>query len=160
MKESVRAFAMIFFTLTAFCFYVDNALSFIPEATYDPALPTLKQVVGHAWGERITTHAECEDYVQALAEASPRARLFTYGKTWEGRTLYYLVIATQERLSELERIKADLRALAHPLSLDEAKKNKLLGQLPVVTWLANTIHGNEPLGQGGWAVDRLSPACG
>jgi len=162
MKKFLRAFALISFFLSAYCFSVERAFSFIPDVTYDPSIPTLEQVVGHAWGERITTHAECEGYVQALAEASPRARLFTYGKTWEGRTLYYLVIATQERLSELERIKADLRALAHPLSLDEAKKNKLLGQLPVVTWLANTIHGNEPSGKeaGLWTAYHLLAAKG
>ncbi len=162
MKESVRALAMMLFILTAFCFYVDNALSFIPEATYDPAIPTLKQVVGHAWGERITTHAECEDYVQALAESSPRAQLFTYGKTWEGRTLYYLVIGAEERLAGLERIKSDLRTFAHPLSLDEAKKSELLGKLPVVTWLAANIHGNEPssTGAGLWLAYHLLAARG
>jgi len=162
MKESVRAFALIFFIPAVFFSYAHAASCFIPGATYDPAVPTLEQVAGHGWAERITTHAECEDYVQALAEASPRAKLFTYGKTWEGRTLYYLVIATEERLAELERIKTELRALAHPLSLDAEKKSELLGRLPVVTWLANTIHGNESSGMdaGLWAAYHLLAARG
>jgi len=144
MKGSVRVSATIFIFLTMYFFSAQQAFSFIPDVTYDPAIPTLEQVAGHAWGKRITTHSECEDYVRALAGASRRAELFTYGKTWEGRRLYYLVIGTEQRLDELEQIKSDLRSFAHPLALDQAKKEQLLKRLPVVTWLAANIHGNEP----------------
>ncbi|HUU29286.1 MAG TPA: M14 family zinc carboxypeptidase [archaeon] len=135
-----------FILLTAVSAYPDKDSGFFPGTEYDPSVPTLAQVVGHGWGEGITTHAELEDYLQALAGSSKRARLFTYGRTWEGRTLYYLVIGAEERLEKLEELKRDLRALAHPLSLGEAEKKELASRLPVVTWIAANIHGNEPSG--------------
>ena len=119
---------------------------FLPDARYDPDIPALEKVTGRGWGEKITSHAECEAYLQALAAASPRARLFSYGETWEGRKLYYLVIADENRMAHLEEIKASLRELAHPLSLSEARNAELTAGLPVVTWIACTIHGNEPSG--------------
>ena len=124
----------------------EEDFEFFPGTRYNPAIPTLEKVVGHHWGERITTHSECEDYLHALAGSSDRVRLFSYGKTWEGRKLYYLVIGRRERLADLEKLKADFRTLAHPLSLGEAEKRRLLAELPVLTWLAGTIHGNEPSG--------------
>ncbi|HLA38865.1 MAG TPA: M14 family zinc carboxypeptidase, partial [Candidatus Glassbacteria bacterium] len=130
---------------------------FVPGASYDPAVPTLEQTVGHGWGEGLTSHAECEHYVQALAEASPRAKLFSYGKTWEGRKLYYLVIASADRLNRLEEIKSGLRQLAHPLSLTQPQQDELVNTLPVVVWIACTVHGNEPSGTDGglWLAYHL-----
>ena len=57
-----------------------------PGAKYDPAIPTLKQVVGHDPGKEITSPDQVGQYLQALAKAVPaRTRLTEYAKTWEGR---------------------------------------------------------------------------
>lgn len=117
---------------------------FYSGASYDPAIPTLKQIVGHDWGEQITSHAEAERYLQALTQAAPRrTRLVSYGETWQGRKLYYLVIASEANLARLEQIKADLRRLADPRTLSPAEANRLIETLPAVTWLAYGVHGNE-----------------
>ncbi|HVS64367.1 MAG TPA: hypothetical protein VMT85_12790, partial [Thermoanaerobaculia bacterium] len=42
-----------------------------PNARYDAAIPTFEQVLGHGPGERIVSHAELLDYVDALAAAAP-----------------------------------------------------------------------------------------
>ena len=61
----------------------------------DPRIPTLEQVVGFDWAEEITSHAEIERYVHALAKAAPsKAKLVRYGSTYERRGLYYLVISS------------------------------------------------------------------
>ncbi len=134
-----------------------DAEPFVPGASYDQSIPTLKDVAGHTWGERITSHGESEAYLKALAESSPRAKLVCYGETWEGRKLYYLVIATRERLENLESVKAELRELAHPLSLPAARRKELTAKLPAVVWLAYSIHGNEASGTdaGLWTAHHL-----
>lgn len=114
-----------------------------PDARYDPSIPTLQQVVGHDWGEKISTHQEIVAYLQALAQASPRVRLHSYGESWEGRTLYYLVVASQENLARLEQIRSDMKRLAFPDRLDPAEASALIDSLPVIVWLAYGIHGNE-----------------
>ncbi|MGB3967602.1 MAG: hypothetical protein WBO45_12805, partial [Planctomycetota bacterium] len=60
---------------------------FAPGATYDPAIPTLEQVTGHAFGREISAHADVERYLRALAGASRRIQLVEFGRSWQGRTL-------------------------------------------------------------------------
>ena len=40
-----------------------------PNADYDPAIPTIESVIGHAPGERITWHRDAIRYFEALAAA-------------------------------------------------------------------------------------------
>src|SRR5271163_2054879 len=78
----------------------------MPEVDADPKVPTLKQVVGHGWGEDISTHAEIERYLHVLVDAAPdRARLVRYGQTIEKRGLYNLVITGSKHLSRLDQIR-------------------------------------------------------
>ena len=57
----------------------------MPEIDADPRIPTLKSVVGHGWGEDISSVAEIERYLRALADAAPdRAKLIPYGQTIAG----------------------------------------------------------------------------
>ena len=69
------------------------------DTQYDPAIPTLKAIVGHAPGDEITTPEEIVRYIDALAKAAPdRTRLVEYARSWEGRPLYYLIVSSRERM--------------------------------------------------------------
>ena len=39
-----------------------------PDANYDPAIPTIEDVLGHRSGERITWHRDAIRYFEALEE--------------------------------------------------------------------------------------------
>ena len=93
---------------------------FYPDARYDPEVPTLEAVVGHAWGDDVSSHAEIERYLTALAEASPRVRVFEYARSWEGRPLQYLVVASAENLARLDDIREGMQRLAEPRDLPPA----------------------------------------
>ena len=68
-----------------------------PGAKYDPSIPTLKQVVGHDPGLEITSPDQIGSYLQALAKAAPtRTRLTEYARTWEGRSLWIIVIGSAD----------------------------------------------------------------
>lgn len=117
---------------------------FFPGAKYDSAIPTLQQVSGHANGEKITTHGEAERYLKALAAAAPRrARLEEHGATWEGRTLYHLIISSEANLARLDQVKAAMQKLADPRKTTDAEAEQLTRDMPAVTWLAYGVHGNE-----------------
>ena len=71
MKTVSRLFLLsLIFSLPAFA----QSFEFFPGAKYNPAIPTLKQVVGHAVGEKITLHYEMEKYLFALEKAAPTQR--------------------------------------------------------------------------------------
>jgi Zinc carboxypeptidase len=115
-----------------------------PGTTYDPAIPTLKQITGHDVREEITPPAGVVAYMQALADAAPdRAKLIRTGNTWEGRPTVMLVIGSVERMARLDAIKADLQRLADPRTLSADEADRLVAELPVVTALVHGVHGNE-----------------
>lgn len=117
---------------------------FWPGAQYDPKIPTLQQVVGHAPGTEITTPDQIGVYLRALAQAAPeRTRLVEYARTWEGRPLWLLVVGSAERIAKLDQVKADIRRLADPRGLAAAEADRLTATLPVVVWLVHGVHGNE-----------------
>ena len=116
---------------------------FYPGASYDPSIPTLKQTLGHEWGENITMHHELERYLSRLAESTRKIRLVKYGETWEGRSLYYLIVTSEANMAKIDNVKAGMKALSDPRKTDQAEANRLIKELPAVTWLAYSVHGNE-----------------
>jgi hypothetical protein len=69
-----------------------------PGATYDPAIPTIKSVLGHEPGEAISTPEELTMYLRALAAAGSHV-LVAYARAWERRPLHVLVIGTPARIA-------------------------------------------------------------
>ena len=118
-----------------------------PGVSYDPAIPTLDQVTGHAWGTEISAHRDVESYIQALADAAPkRVKVVRSGESWQGRTLYYVIVGRENVMSRLPEVKAVMQRLADPRGLSDEQGEELLVDLPAVGWLANCVHGDEPSG--------------
>jgi hypothetical protein len=121
-----------------------QSFEFFPGAKYDPAIPTLKQAVGHDWGERITSHGEVERYLEALRKAAPnRVKVMKYAETWEGRALYNVFVGSPETIAKLEQTRAGMQKLANPRTLNQNEANLLLASLPSIVWLLHGVHGNE-----------------
>jgi hypothetical protein len=136
--------ALAFFAATALaCALFAQSFEYFPGARYDPALPTLKQVVGHEWGEQITSHAQIESYIHALARATPRVRVVKYAETHEGRALYYLVIASEVNMARLEQVQAAMKQLADPRTISDGDAARIASTMPAVTWITSGVHGNE-----------------
>ena len=83
-----------------------QTLELMPGAKYDPKIPTLASVLGHEPAERIAPPESIATYLKALHAAAPeRTRLVEYARTWEGRPLHVLVVASAERIASLDAIK-------------------------------------------------------
>lgn len=115
-----------------------------PGAKYDPAIPTIKSVLGYDHGEVITTTDNVAVYLQALQKAAPtRARLIEYARTWEGRPLWLFVIGNPDRIAKLDQLKADIQRFGDPRRTSTGDGDRLARELPVVVWLMHGVHGNE-----------------
>lgn len=111
-----------------------------PNVTYDPAIPTLKSVVGHDHGDAISTPDQIGRYLEALSKAAPdRTRLVHYATSWEGRPLQYLVIGSPARVGKLDEVKRNIQTLAS----GAPDADRLVADLPVVVLLIHGVHGNE-----------------
>jgi hypothetical protein len=119
---------------------------FFPGAKYDAAIPTPDQVLGYAVGSKPATHGEIEAVMKAIAAKGPRTRLLEYGKTYEGRTLYYMVIASEANIKRLDGLKADYAKLADPRAVSSADGDTLSDSLPALAWMGYAIHGDEMSG--------------
>jgi hypothetical protein len=117
---------------------------FVPGATYDPGIPTLESVVGHAIRDEVTSPEEIVFYFRALAAAAPdRTRLIEYGESWEGRPLIALLVGSPNTMSRLAAVQAGLQRLTDPASLGESDVDAAIADLPVLVSLVHGIHGNE-----------------
>ncbi|MEW4569698.1 M14 metallopeptidase family protein [Tautonia sp. JC769] len=114
------------------------------EIEADPAIPTLEDVVGHRWGAEISSHAEVIRYLEALAGSAPdRAMLTPYGRSYEGRSLVYLVVSSAETMQRLDEVRRNRQGLADPRAIDREQADALIDREPAVVWLAASVHGDE-----------------
>ena len=115
-----------------------------PGTTYDPAIPTIKKVLGYEHGEEVSTGEGFVAYFRALeAASSGRAKVFEYARTYEGRPLVVMFVGTKERIAALDAIKADMKKLADPRGVSPTEIAAIVERSPVITWLIHGVHGNE-----------------
>ena len=119
---------------------------FFPNARHDTNVPAPDSVLGFPVGSRPASPAQIEAVLKAIAGKSPRCKLVEYGRTHEGRPLYYLVIASEANLVRIESLKADLAKLADPRKVGKDEADRLAATLPAVAWMAYAIHGDEMSG--------------
>ena len=112
-------------------------------AAFDERVPRPAAVLGYPLGTRFTHWDRIVGYLQAVAAASPRVRMWEYGRTYEGRPLELVAISSPENLARLEAIRQDHLRLADPAALAAGERDRLLERLPLLVWLAYGVHGNE-----------------
>ena len=82
-------------------------------------------------------------YCRALAGSSPRVRLFTIGRSEEGRDIELLAIADEQGIRDLERLKAATAALADPRRTDEAAAEQLIASARPIYYINAGLHSDE-----------------
>ena len=115
-----------------------------PGISYDPKIPTVRQVLGYETGDRVSSHAAILKYMEALAAAAPsRMKIFDYGQTWEGRRLVYAAVGSETTIGSLSEIRAAVERLADPRKTPAAEAKRIMSGLPAIVWLSYGVHGNE-----------------
>jgi hypothetical protein len=112
------------------------------SVTYNNAIPTPKQIVGHEVGEWHITHDRLVMYMKTIDAASERVQATVTGTTHEGRQQLALFITSPANHAKLEEIRKQ------HLQLSNAEQSASLntGNMPLVVWIGCSIHGNEPSG--------------
>ena len=121
-----------------------------PLTDYLPAsstVPTPEKSTGHVSGAPnfLPYTADVHRYFRELAASSPRVKVFTIGKSEEGREMIAVAIADENLLADLDANKARLAQLADPrtIGLDDAKADQLVAQSVPIYYITGTIHSTE-----------------
>lgn len=110
------------------------------DVTYNPDIPTPKDVLGYEVGEWHVSHDQLMYYMRALDAASDRIAIQEYARTYENRPLMVLVITAPENRSNLEELRQQHVSLTNPKSSTDPSSAKL------VHWMGYSVHGNEASG--------------
>ena len=121
-----------------------------PLVDYLPAsnkVPTPQVVLGDVAGAPgILPYAEdVYRYMRLLEKATPRVKVYSIGKTEEGREMIAVAVSSEENLKNLEENRARLAKLADPrtIKLDDAEADKLVAEAVPIYYITGTIHSPE-----------------
>ena len=121
-----------------------------PLTDYLPAsktVPTPKAVLGDVAGApgKLPYAEEVYQYMRMLEKASPRVKVYSIGKTEEGREMIAVAIASDAIMARLQENGARLAKLADPrtINMDDAQAEKLVDGATPVYYITGTIHSPE-----------------
>src|SRR4051794_1051806 len=118
-----------------------------PLVDYLPAsktVPTPKAVLGDVAGApgKLPYAEEVYQYMRMLEKASPRVKVFSIGKTEEGREMIAVAIASEAIMAKLQDNSAKLAKLADPrtINMDDAQAEALVNSATPIYYITGTIH--------------------
>ena len=112
-------------------------------------VPTPISVLGHNPGDDFYL-ADYEDtvrYFHALAAAAPdRMKMFTVGKSTEGKDIEIAVISSPQNLARLDEYKQIAGRLAHASNLNDEQAKELARTSKVIVHIDGGLHASEVAG--------------
>ncbi len=114
----------------------------IPASSKVPSPEKFFGRIMGAPGELVNSE-KSEAYLHTLADASPRVKFFTIGKSEEGRDIVMIAIADEAGIRNLEQIKTATATLADPRKADAAAAEKLIASGRPVYYLNAGLHSDE-----------------
>ena len=156
----MKIFFATFLTLAAFGQPVDPEYTrLIKENTTAPEFTT--ELVDHlpasstvpsplkfngyiAGGVGHLTYAEdVYKYMRALAATTPRVKVFTIGKSEEGREMVLVAVSSEANLNRLDRLKEITRKLSDPRTINDAEAHALASEGVPMYYMTGAMHSPE-----------------
>src|SRR4051794_9959214 len=126
-------------------YFTSPLVDYLPASKTVPTpMAVLKDVAG-APGI-LPYSSEVYQYMRLLEKATPRVKVFSIGKTEEGREMIAVAVASEKLIAGLEENRARLAKLADPrtINLDDAEAQKLVAASSPVYYITGTIPSPEP----------------
>jgi hypothetical protein len=109
-------------------------------------VPTPLKFLGHIVGDtgKLDHAADIHRYLRAVAAAAPkRAKIWTIGKTEEGRDIVLMAIADEATLAKLDTYKGYLKELTDPRKTSEARAQQLIKTAKPIYYATSGMHSPE-----------------
>ncbi|MBS1851683.1 MAG: hypothetical protein JST79_12275 [Acidobacteria bacterium] len=122
--------------------FISPWVAYVPQSATVPSPSKFWGRIAGAPGELAGTE-KTYAYFRALAAASPRVKVFTVGKSEEGRDILVAAIADEAGIRDLEKLKAATSALADPRRTDPATVDKLIATARPIYYFNAALHSDE-----------------
>ena len=123
-------------------FFLTELVDHLPSSD---AVPSPRKALGYVVGtpEKLTYTKDINAYFRALAAASPRVKVWTIGKSEEGREMILAAVSSEENLGRIDRYKEITAKLADPRKTTDAETADLVREAKPFYWLSGSIHSPE-----------------
>jgi hypothetical protein len=125
-------------------FFTSPLVDYLPASS---TVPTPQSVLGDIAGSpsKLPYSTDVYAYMRKLAAATPRVRVFSIGKTEEGREMVAVAVASEALMSTLDANRSRLALLADPRSIgmDDQRAAALVDSTTPIYYITGTIHSTE-----------------
>lgn len=137
-----EAYTALIHEFTTEDFFLTPLVDHLPASE---TVPTPLDHLGVIAGTRNVLHHthEIYSYLEAVAAASPRARLLTIGQDEEGSDILLMIISDEATLNELDTHKELMARLADPRGTSEAEAAEIISTVKPMYWATGAIHPSE-----------------
>lgn len=137
MRSLVMTLFLLFLVHGVFA-QVDPSFYLPDDTAVDQDVPFPGEYSGHRFGWWHFSHDQLVDYLDELAEQSPKVTIGEYGRTHENRPLELLTITSADNHRRLEQIRQAHLDYIHGRSTAYVDQ-----EMPLIIWLGYSVHGNE-----------------
>lgn len=122
--------------------YITEMVDHLPASA---KVPTPLKFFGYIAGAEghLTYSQDVNRYMRALEAASPRVKVFSIGKSEEGREMIAVAIANNDTIANLDRYKDITRRLSDPRKLNDADAAKLVASGKPIYYVTGSMHSPE-----------------
>ncbi len=126
-----------------------TAPTFITELVdhlpYSTCVPSPDQHLHHIIGAPdVLDHvAEINAYMRLLESKSPRVKVFSIGKSEEGREMLIVAVSDEANIKNLDKYKQITAKLADPRGMTDAQAQALIADGKPIYWASGSIHSPE-----------------
>jgi hypothetical protein len=122
--------------------FMTELVDHLPASASVPTPLAFNGYIAGAEG-KLTYAEDVYRYMRALEAASPRVKVFSIGKTEEGRELVVVAVANEETIANLDRYRDITKRLADPRQLTDEEAKALIAQGKPMYYLTGAMHSPE-----------------
>ena len=108
-------------------------------------VPTPEKVLGYVIGtpNKLTYTQDIYRYMRELEKATPRVKVFSIGRSEEGRETLLVAVSDEANIRKLDRYREINAQLADPRKTGDAEARQLIDEGVPMYWASGSIHSPE-----------------
>ena len=123
-------------------YFATNLVDHLPKSA---TVPTPQQFLGYIVGApgHLTYSKDIYAYYRALAKASPRVKVFSAGRSEEGREFLLVAVSSAANIAQIDHYREITAKLADSRTISDAQAQELEQTGKPLYWASGSIHSPE-----------------